>query len=222
MMDLVSVFLPERVSLIINLSVLVLSLYLIWKISWLETYNKATLNVWVTTIFFLAIVWMIRASTHDDLNIHLSGAMLMALMFGWRLGILGMAMVCILVSLWGNSLPSNLGVSVLLSGYLSVSLSYLFFLIIEAYLPRNVFIYLFGTAFFCAGISFILTGIVTVVFLGAVAAFPWAMLLNEYLPYYCLMSFGEAFMTCGLITMFIVYRPEWVFSFRDKLYLVGK
>ena len=221
-MDLVTSFLPETFSLISILLVCLLSLYFIWKIDWVETWQKGSFNVWAASIFFIAIVWMIRASLNEELNIHLSGAMLMALMFGWRLGILGMSLVCVLISLWGNSLPSNLGISIIFSAYLSVSLGYIFFLIVEAFLPRNVFIYLFVTAFFCAGITFILTGISIVTFLGVVEAFSWSVLLNEYLPYYCLMSFGEAFMTCGLITMFVVYRPQWVFSFRDKLYLVEK
>lgn len=221
-MDFVFFFLSEKVSLILNLIVLLLTFYFIWKIDWLKTCKKGIFNVWATTIFFLGLVWMIRASLNEDLNIHLSGAMLMTLMFGWRLGILGMSLVCILISLWGNSLSVNLGVTIILNAYLSVSLSYLFFLIVEAFLPRNIFIYFYVTAFFSAAISFIISGLATVTFLGFVGAFPWATLLGEYLPYYCLMSFGEAFMTCGLITLFVVYRPEWVFSFRDKLYLIGK
>lgn len=221
-MDFVSLFLTDQVSLIINLIMLSLTIYFIWKIDWLKIVEKKTLNVWATSIFFLGVVWMIRASTHEDLNIHLSGAMLMALMFGWQLGVLGMVAVCVLISLWGNSLPSNLGMTVIFNAYIPVTLSYLLFLMVEAFLPRNVFIYLFATAFFSAGLSYIFTGVAAVTFLGLVGAFPWITLLNEYLPYYCLMSFGEAFMTCGLITMFIVYKPEWVFSFRDKLYLVGK
>lgn len=163
-----------------------------------------------------------RASLHNGLHIHLSGAMLMALMFGWRLGILGMSIVCVLVSLWGNSLPSNLGVTLILNVYIPVTLSYLIFLIIEACLPRHVFVYLFLTAFFGAGISFVISGIISVSFLGLIGAFPWSTLLDEYLPYYCLMGFGESFLTCGLITLFIVYCPQWVYSFRDQRYLIGK
>lgn len=221
-MDFASSFLPESIGWSCNLVALLLSLYVVSTLDWLKTYRTGVFNIWVTAVFCLGLIWMIRANLHFGLNIHLSGAMLMTLMFGWRLGVLGMTAVCILVSLWGNSLPWNLGISLFINAYLSVSLCYLLFLIVEAFLPRNLFIYLFLTAFFSAALSFIVTGTISVLFLGVFEAFPWSVLLHDYLPYYYLMSFGEAFITCGLITLFVVYCPRWVYSFRDERYLNRK
>lgn len=165
---------------------------------------------------------MLRASLPSGLNAHLLGTMLITLMLGWRLGVLAMTLVCLLVSLWGNSPLVNLGVTVLINAYLAVSICYLFFLVIEALLPRHLFIYLLLSAFFGSAINFIIVGTVSVLLLALFHAYDWHMLTHEFLPYYYLLSFAEAFISCGLITVFVVYRPEWVYSFRDERYLIEK
>ena len=221
-MDFTSPFLPNYLSWFFNISSLILSALLIIKINWLTLLKNKKLNVWLTSIFLLSLIWMMRASLNSGLNVHLLGSMLITLMFGWRLGILAMTLVCILVSLWGHSAFFNLGFAILINAYFSVSICYLFFLIIEAFLPRNLYIYLYLSAFFGSALNFILTGTVSVIFLGLFNAYEWHILLNDYLPFYYLMSFAEAFVTCGLVTLFVVYRPQWVYSFRDERYLQDK
>ncbi|MBL1142951.1 MAG: hypothetical protein HND53_13060 [Proteobacteria bacterium] len=201
---------------------LFLFIHVVTRISWFKTYRAGILNIWMLTVFFIALLWMMRASLDSGLNIHLSGAMLMALMFGWRLGVLGMSLVCVLISLWGNSLTSNLGISFLVYAYFSISFCYLIFMIVEASLPRNVYVYLFISSFFGAAINLIMTCTVSLFVLGWQNILPWSVLFNDYMPFYSLMSFAEAFMTCGLVTILIVYRPEWVYTFRDERYLNGK
>ena len=218
-MDLLSLIFPVSINWFCNLFTLLVSLYVISTISWSKTCHNNVLNIWLTTVFCIGLIWMMRATLQSGLNIHLSGAMLMTLMFGWRLGVLGMSLICVLVSLWGDNMPENLGMTVFINAYISISLCYLFFLIIEALLPRNLYIYLFVTAFFGAIITFSITGTVSALVLVMFNIFPWSVLLNEYLPFYYLMSFAEAFTTCGLITLLIVYRPQWVYTFRDERYL---
>lgn len=221
-MDFITPFTPEAINWIFNLMALLVFILVIVRINWIEKKQAGILNIWSFAVFFIAILWMMRASLHSGLNLHFSGAMLMALMFGWRLGVLAMSLICVLVSLWGHSSPWNLGISFFVYAYFSVSFSYLFFLIIEAYLPRNLFIYLFATSFFGAAINLFVTCTVSLYLLGWQEIFSWSVLYNEYMPFYFLMSFVEAFITCGIITMLVVYKPEWVYSFRDERYLNGK
>ena len=218
-MDFLSLTIPAEISWFFNLSILLVSIYVISKINWSGIYNNNVLNIWITAAFCVGLIWMMRATLPSGLNIHFSGAMLMALMFGWRLGVIGMSLICVLVSLWGKSIPVNLGMSLFINAYLSVTLAYLFFLIVEAVLPRNLYIYLFITAFFGSAITFVITGTVSALLLVMFNIFPWTVLLDEYLPFYYLMGFAEAFTTCGLITLFIVYQPGWVYTFRDERYL---
>ena len=221
-MDYTFSFLPASLIWGLNLLSLTLGIAVINRTDWKGVIKEGRHTVCLVSILFLSLIWMIRAGLDSGLNIHLSGGMLITLMFGWRLGILAMSLVCVCVSLWGNSLASHLGLAILINAYLSVSLCYLFFLLIEAFLPRNLYIYLYLSAFFGSALSFIIAGTVSALLLALYAAHDWRVLVNEYLPYYYLMSFAEAFVTCGLITLFVVYRPHWVYSFRDERYLKGK
>ena len=221
-MDYTFPFLPAPLSWGLNLLSLAGVSAVIGKTDWRGVIKARRHTVWFVSILCLSLIWMIRARLDSGLNIHLSGAMLITLMFGWRLGILAMTLVCVCVSLWGNSLASHLGLAVLINAGLSVSLCYLFFLLIEAFLPRNLYIYLYLSAFFGAALSFIITGTVSALLLARHPAHDWRALAHEYLPYYYPMRFAEAFVTCGLITLFVVYRPHWVYSFRDERYLQGK
>lgn len=179
-------------------------------------------NQWLWSIFFLSLVWFMRASLDSGINIHLSGAMLMALMFGWRMGFLAMCMVNIATCLFNDALFINLGVSIVLNALLPITLSYFIFLLLEAKLPRHFFIYIYGSAFFGSWVMSAITGFVIAMILTVFGAFEWSMLVDNYLPFHFLLGFSEAFLTAGLITVFVVYRPSWVFSFRDKRYLEGK
>lgn len=221
-MDLVESFLPGYLVWLSSFVAVILTFTLFYSLKCFSGLKKGYLNVWLMTIFILGLIWMIRASLPSGLNIHLLGSMLFTLMFGWRLGVLGMSLVCVLVSIWGNSLSENLGLSVIINAWFAVTFCYGCFLIIENVLPRNFFIYIFITSFLCSSLSFIVVGSINVLVLGFAHAYPWAVLIEEYLPFYYLMSFAEGFLSCGLITLLVVYRPQWVYSFRDKRYLVGK
>jgi uncharacterized membrane protein len=47
-------------------------------------------------------------------------------------------------------------------------------------------------------------------------------LAENYLPFYFLMAWAEAFSTGMIITLLVVYRPEWVATFDDHRYLSSK
>ncbi len=47
-------------------------------------------------------------------------------------------------------------------------------------------------------------------------------LASEYLPYFMLLGFAEAWLSGMVTTLFVVYRPEGVSSFEDAQYLGKK
>jgi len=177
------------------------------------------INYWLWAVFFLTIVWLLRVSLDSGLNIHLFGAMLMALMFGWRMGVLGLSLANVLVALFRDALWVNIGTAIILNAVVPVSVACFIFLLLEYKLPRHFFIYIYGSAFFGAWLTNACAGLAIALVLGAFNVFTWSLLSGEYLPYFLLFGFSEAFLTSGLITLFVVYRPDWVYSFRDQQYL---
>jgi uncharacterized membrane protein len=46
--------------------------------------------------------------------------------------------------------------------------------------------------------------------------------VGGYLPFYILMAWGEAFMTGAAVTLIVVWKPQWIATFNDERYLLGK
>ncbi|MCY1546247.1 hypothetical protein D9M68_822360 [compost metagenome] len=86
------------------------------------------------------------------------------------------------------------------------------------WLPRHPFVFILGHGYFTAGLAA----------LGASAAqAAWRHAMAPGLPFTLadtlaatlILAFGEAFLTGLLVAVFVVYRPQWVVTFRDEDYL---
>lgn len=62
-------------------------------------------------------------------------------------------------------------------------------------------------------------GFSVTVFLALAGAYEWEYLINEYFPYFLLLAFSEAWLSGMVITLFVIYRPDWVVTFSDSRYL---
>jgi uncharacterized membrane protein len=92
----------------------------------------------------------------------------------------------------------------------------------ERWLPENFFVYVFVAAFFGAALTVLATGLLPARCCGSAAVYPASTLLDDYLPYYLLLGFAEAWLNGALITLMVVYVPHWVGSFDDRRYLLNK
>jgi uncharacterized membrane protein len=94
--------------------------------------------------------------------------------------------------------------------------------IVERFLPPNFFCYIFCAAFFGAGIAVVSTGLLASLLLWVAGIYSAEMLMAEYLPFYALLGFAEAWLNGGAITLMVVYYPSWVGSFDDRRYFYRK
>jgi uncharacterized membrane protein len=88
----------------------------------------------------------------------------------------------------------------------------------EARLPANFFVYVFiggflGGALAMAAASAAAAGSIA---LGSPGSAPPG---DAWTAPVLMLAFGEATLTGMLITLFVVYKPDWVGTFRDELYL---
>lgn len=223
-MDLTSTLLPNWL-LWTGAVVFALLLYVAWRRApWahLTQYKHRRLNVWLGASVIMFVLWNIAAGTRPGLNLHLLGATAMTLMFGPELAFLGLTLVMLIATLTGHGNLASLPVNALLSGALPVALAFAIYRLVDTRLPNHFFIYVFVNAFASAGIVTATTGIIIISLLSALAIYPSAYLFSEYLPYFILLSWSEALLTGMVITLLVVYRPEWVATFDDKRYLQGK
>jgi len=89
------------------------------------------------------------------------------------------------------------------------------------YLPRNPFVFIFVCGFFGAGLAVLATwlaGAALLALSGQPSPSGAGASLIAFLP---LMLFPEAFINGALVSMLIVYRPEWLRLYDETFYARG-
>jgi uncharacterized membrane protein len=107
---------------------------------------------------------------------------------------------------------------VLVAGALPALVSHAVRRAAEARLPPNFFIYVFVVGFLGGGLAMLATvaAVAATFALAAPAAGPQS---DAWSALALMLAFAEATLTGMLITLFVVYKPEWVGTFDDARYL---
>jgi uncharacterized membrane protein len=214
---------PPEVLLIANVLFLAMLLYAVINIPFSKLLaNKPNQHVYFGAMVMLLLLWGVKAGITPGLGFHHLGATLFTLMFGWPLAILGLSVIMFASVLMQHNEIVSLGVNGCLSIVVPVLSSYAVLKLTQKYLTDNFFIYIFVVAFFGAGIAVAASRIVSILLLSLVAAYPDEKLIGESLQYLPLFMFPEAFVTGMLISVFVVYKPDWVITFDDERYITGK
>jgi uncharacterized membrane protein len=189
---------------------------------WGRLRDPALLNVWAGMVVLLVFAWSLKAGVQPGLSLHLVGATLFTLCFGWPLAFIGLSLVAAGVTLNGDIDWFAFALNVILTAGTAIALSDGLHRLAARCLPGNLFVYVFVSGFFGSAAAVFAIGGVVTIFLGALGAYSWDYLASEYLPYFLLLGFSEAWLSGMLLTLFVVYRPQWVVSFDDARYLANK
>lgn len=189
---------------------------------WGRLKDSEQLNVWLGLVVLLTVIWSLKAGVKPGLNFHLLGATVFTLCFGPYLAFIGLSLVTLGITLNGAAGPFAYAANALLLGGLSIGFSQLYFRIFAGALPKNFFVYIFINGFLGAALAIICVGFSATLLLAMAGAYEWEYLISEYFPYFVLLAFSEAWLSGMVMTLFVVYRPQWVASFDDSVYLAGK
>lgn len=170
----------------------------------------------------LALAWSLNAGVKPGLNLHLLGAMAATLALGAPLALYAFALALVLLAANGVLEWQALPVNFLLMGLIPILLSHVLRRLVERYLPAHFFIFIFILSFFGSALIVMLEGLLASLLLAGLGAYEFSMLTSEYLPYFLLLGFAEAWLSGALITLLVVYTPDWVLAFDDQRYLAGK
>jgi uncharacterized membrane protein len=196
---------------------------------WKRLADSTQMHVWFGVLVVLTLVWSMKAGVKPGLNLHLLGVTAFTLMFGRQLAMIGLAVVLAAVTL-NTSLRAgdvwlgwqSLALNALALTVFPVLLAHAMLRFVERYLPRNIFVYFFVAAFFGAAITVVSTGMLTGLMLWLAGAYSAELLVSDYLMFYVLLGFAEAWLNGAAITLLVVYYPAWVASFDDRRYLWNK
>jgi len=166
----------------------------------------------------LALLWSVNARIDPGIALHVLGTPAVVLLLGWRLAMLAAALAELALLALGVTSPALAPAGWLLSAALPGGVIVAIAWIARFYLPRNPFIFIFVCGFFGAAVALLATWLVGVALLswsGQPSPSGAGASLGAFLP---LVLFPEAFINGVMISMLIVYRPEWVRLYDEAFY----
>lgn len=221
-MSLPATLLPENWHWVALAITLVVIYRLLRSAPWERLREATQLNVLLGFAVGLALMWSMKAGVMPGLNFHLLGAMAACLALGPWLAILSLGLALLGVTLNGALDWQAWPINFLLMSVIPVVIAYRFQCLIERWLPAHFFVFVFVIAFFGSAFTVVASGLITSAVLIVAGAYSFSFLASDYLPYFILLGFSEAWIGGALITLLVVFKPEWVLAFDDRKYLIGK
>ncbi|WP_291986094.1 energy-coupling factor ABC transporter permease [Candidatus Accumulibacter sp. ACC007] len=189
---------------------------------WRVLADSARLNAFLATIVALIVLWHLQAGVKPGLSLHLLGATVFTLCFGWALAFVGLCLVLVGVGLNGFSGWQSFAVNALLMAGVGVAVSHGLHRLVDRLLPRHMFVYIFCKGFFASALALIAVGLSACALLVLSGTYEADYLAGEYLPYFLLLGFSEAWLSGMMATLFAVFRPELLADFDDAQFLGRK
>jgi len=163
----------------------------------------------------LPLMWSLDAVTGMPLLQPLSGVCLLLLMLGWPLAVLMLVPVLLLMVLMADLPALDALHRVVWLGLVPATLAMLLGAAMRRWLPRHLFIYIFGRGFFATAVAVASAGALAALLHGA----PANLSLADLLLARGLAAWGDAFLTGGIAAIFVAFRPEWLATYTDRIYL---
>jgi uncharacterized membrane protein len=177
--------------------------------------NPELFSPWLGSIVALAILWQLEVRTEQGIVIHLLGSGLFAVMFGPVRALIGLLLVLMAVTANGHGEWSMLGPNLVSNAVLPIALVWLAQQGVRRWLPEHLFVFVFANGFFAGALTLFLTGVgvMVLVLAGSAAPIDPERFIDGWLPPVLLLSFSEAWLSGMILTLLVIYRPEWVVSF---------
>lgn len=218
-MNITDTLLPADLLLFANFIGVLVLLQALYRAPWLLFLGSAKIqHVFLGASAVLFLMWSFEAGIRPALGFHFLGVTVYTLMFGWSLGVIGVSLIAVGVTLASGEW-SALAMNALLLGILPVSISYGVYYCVYRYLPRHLFIYIFVGAFFNAMLAAGVTILTLVTLLVVSESYSFDRISSEYLPFVPLYLLPEGMLNGMVTTVLIVLQPDWLKTYDDTIYL---
>ena len=193
----------------------------LWTADWQRLKDGRDANILFASMVLLWLLWLLSAGTLRGMEFHLLLATSAMLMFGWQFATLCVSVAQLCLTLMGKADWLSFPLNVLCNGIVPIWISYAVYWATYTFLPKHFFVYVYMNAFIGGALAMLasrLTGLGILIFS---QVYQWQD-LGEQPMFIIVMLFPEAFLNGMVMTMLVVFRPEWVSSFSDRHYLKGK
>jgi uncharacterized membrane protein len=170
---------------------------------------------WLACCAALPLFWGADLLAASAIIQPLSGASLLVLLAGWPWAVLALLPVTAVVMLLGDLPTAEALHRLVWLGLVPGTLAMVLGAGVRRWLPNHLFIYILGRGFFTTWIAAAASGALALSQLAApVGTDSGDLLLARFLT-----ASGEAFVTGMLAAIFVAFRPQWLATYSDRLYL---
>lgn len=170
---------------------------------------------WLAWWAALPLLWAADQVARIPILQPLSGASLLVLLAGWPLAMLALLPVAGLTMLAGGLDTAAALHRLVWLGVVPGTLALVLGSALRRWLPRHLFIYILGRGFFATWAAAALAGALALAITGApTGTDPGDLLIGRFLA-----ASGEAFLTGMMAAIFVAFRPQWLATYSDRLYL---
>lgn len=177
--------------------------------------------VFASTVCLL-LLWMFQTGLADSPKVHFLWLSALPLVLGFRWAVLCSVIVLLVLSLLGIESLNMFGVNFLAGCLAPIALTYGIFSLAFHKLPKNIFIYIFLCAFIPGALTITLKMLLMSGYFYFDGLYSGQSIVDNYLMLTTLLAFPEAMFNGMTITLLIIYKPHWVYTFYDKHYLSKK
>ena len=175
-------------------------------------------HAWLGAIVATAFLWVLHVRSPVGLDFGLLGGALFTLVFGRARAILGLLAALALHTVLSGGSWLNFGINGTLLAVVPACTASLLQRLIERWLPKNIFVFIFGNGLF---VTLVVTALASALLLAAASAGAQLALqqLNEHLAYSLLLAWGEALLSGMIFSALVVFLPQAVLTYRQDTYL---
>ncbi len=196
---------------------------LIWacaRAPWVELFSDTRRqHLLCGAVLAIFLLWLVRRDFDSGLSFHFIGLTAVTLLLDWPLAILAAFIAQLGLTVTGHQQLVALGLNGVLLVLIPVTVTELCAIAVERTQPRNLFVYIFFSGFFAAGLAALLcllAGLGVLLIDGRYPMPPW---LEDFAGYIWLVMFPEAFINGTVVSALVVFYPDWMETFNRSRYL---
>ena len=182
---------------------------------WRLLQHGALLTPLLASLALLPWVWALPRLHAMPLQLQISGACLVLLMLGWPLAVptlvvVALAAQAIAPTTWTEALAQALWHGVAPATF-ALALGWA----IRRWIGTQIFVYVLGRGFLGTALCVFVGSLLEHALAGALPGVPTGL---QWVARW-LMAWGDAFLTGMLTAIFVAFRPQWLATWSDRLYL---
>ena len=169
---------------------------------------------WIAQWSLLPLAWGLGRWLDMPLDVPLSGAPMLVLLAGWPLAVMAMPLAALML-LAGHLPPAEIVHRLAWLGIVPASLTLGLGAAVRRWLPAHPIVYIFGRGYFGTFLAVLLADLASLALRDAAGG----PALDAQLIARVLAAFSEAFLTGMITAIAVAYRPQWLATWSDRLYL---